>query len=100
MVVLTQLYICFIAYMHVHETEKQRRIEMLNECILLGTCYHFYMLVDPNIEQSLKDDLGTSIVVFISSLLGINTLIIIGVNIQAICHKLKLRKLRKLAEAR
>ena len=100
MLALTMVYLCFIAHMNFHETVRLRRIEMLNECILIGICYHFVLLIDPYYEQELKEFLGKSIFTYIIALLGINTLIIILVNYEAVCRKLKLRKMRKLAEKR
>ena len=42
----TLAYICFISHLNVHETPRQRRIEMMNEVILVGICYHFYLFAD------------------------------------------------------
>ena len=54
---------------------------MVNEVILVGICYHFVLFADPIWEDDMRDNIGTSVVGFVLTLLGINTLIIIGVNI-------------------
>lgn len=71
---------------------------MMNEVILVGICYHFVLFANPIWEDDMRDQIGTSVVGFVLALLGVNTLIIIGVNIQTIKRKCHLRKLRKDAE--
>ena len=72
---------------------------MLNECILLGLCYHFILFIDPIWDRDLKDQVGTTAIVLISTLLGINGLVILIVTIQSLKRKFELRKLKKIAEA-
>ena len=73
---------------------------MMNEVILVGICYHFILFADPIWDEDLREAFGTSVVGFVLSLLGINTLIIIVVNIQTIRRKCYLCKLKKQAEKR
>ena len=96
----TLAYICFISHLNVHETPRQKNIEMMNEVILVGICYHFILFADPIWDEDLREAFGTSVVGFVLSLLGINTLIIIVVNIQTIRRKCYLCKLKKQAEKR
>ena len=95
---MTLVYISFISHMSLHETPGQKQIEMMNEIILVGICYHFILFANPIWGDNMRDTIGTSVVGFVLGLLAINTLIIIGVNIQLISRKLYLRKIKKQAQ--
>lgn len=98
MTTMTLVYICFLGHVRIHESRHLSRIEMLNEYILLCLSYHFIYFIDPAWSFDFKDRVGDSAVVFVSLILGINTVIIIAVNIASIRRKLHLRFLRKKAE--
>ena len=68
---------------------------MMNECILVILCYHFVLLVNPVWPNETRDQLGTSVIFFVCLLLGVNTLIIIWVNIMMIKSKCRIRKLKQ-----
>ena len=93
----TLAYVCIISHLDVHETPRQRRIEMMNEVLLVCICYHFIFFADPRWDDYWREIFGQSCLVFVLAILGINTLIIIGVNILAIKRKCYLRKLKKQA---
>ena len=88
-------YICYISNMDFYETTSQRRIEIINECILIILCYHFVLFVNPVWPNEFRDKLGTSAIFFVSLLLGLNTLIIFWVNIIMIKSKCRIRKLKQ-----
>lgn len=67
----------------------------MNECLLVCLCYHFVIFADSIWSRELRENVGTSTVVFVVSLLGINTLIITALNIKAISLKCKRRKALK-----
>ena len=94
----TLLYVCYISSSSFHMTPIQRRFEIMNECILICVCYHFFLFANPIWSEEFREQLGTSVVSFVGLLLGINTLIILGVNTQLVCRKLYLNKLKKKAE--
>ena len=88
-------YICYISNMEFYETKSQRKIEMINEYILVILCYHFILLVNPVWSNELRDRLGTSVIFFVGLLLCLNTLIIMWVNIVMIKSKCRIRRLRQ-----
>ena len=47
MLYTTLFYITFITQMSFYETTAMRRIEVMNECILVGICYHFVLFANP-----------------------------------------------------
>ena len=94
----TLLYVCYISSSNFYMTPMQRRLEIMNECILICVCYHFVLFANPIWSDGFREQLGTSVVSFVGLLLGINTMIIIGVNWQLGCRKLYLKKLKKKYE--
>ena len=46
----TLLYICYIINMGFYESNSHRQIEIMNECILVGVCYHFVIFANPNFD--------------------------------------------------
>lgn len=98
-VLLTTLFhLCYLAHARIHETRSLRQIEMLNECIYVCFCYHFFFFVDPVWSKCFNEKAGHSAIASICLILGINTVLILSLNVRALYHKLRLRKLRKLAE--
>ena len=88
---------CYIASVRFHETTAQRRIEIINEFILMMLCAHYVAFTNPVFvwEKVTRDSLGTSIIVFVCTLLGVNTLVILGVNVMAVkaaCRKRAAKK--------
>ncbi len=67
----------------------QRRIEVMNEFFLMAICYHFVLFANPVWEQSLREKIGTSVIVFVCVLLGVNGVIMILVNCKALYLKVK-----------
>ena len=86
MILLSVVYIGYISQMSFYETSFQRRIEVINEWILLGMVYHWLAFLNPIIfeDHSMMKSLGESVISFITSLLGFNLLIIIWVNIKVV----------------
>lgn len=96
----TLLYVCYISNMSFYESHSHRRIEMMNECILVGVCYHFVIFANPNFNITIRYKLGLSMIAFVSALLGVNGTVIFWVSIAAIKRKLKLKKMKKQAKER
>ena len=94
---MTLLHACFIGHLGVHETLEFMLVEIMNECILLGLIGHFILFVSPDWNQELRQNVGTSAIVLISTLLLINSLVILSVSLKACKRKLELRKMRKEA---
>ena len=52
----TLVYICYLGHGDcIHETPRQRQIEMMNECLLVGICYHFVLFANPVWQDELRD---------------------------------------------
>lgn len=81
--------------MRYYESVSQRRIEIANECILMGIIYHFILLADPSLNIAMRDEVGNSTITFVSSLLAFNTLVIFVVTLKSILRKCYLSKLKK-----
>ena len=79
--------------MSFYETRFQRRVEVVNEFLLLCLSYHFVLFVDQRFDSKKQVDFGTSAIVFINILLGLNTLIILGVSIKSIAQKIRIKLL-------
>ena len=85
----TLLFICYIANVRFHESTQQHRIEIVNELILVCLCYHFVLFADQMWEMSFRDHVGSSTVVFVMLLLGLNTVLILIINARLIKLKVK-----------
>jgi len=85
----TLLFICYIANVRFHESTQQHRIEIVNELILVCLCYHFVLFADEMWEMSFREHVGSSTVVFVMLLLGLNTVIILFINARLIKLKIK-----------
>ena len=95
MLYMSLLQVSYISQMRYYESVSQRRIEIANECILMGIIYHFILLADPNLNLAMRDEVGNSTITFVSSLLAFNTLVIIVVTVKSILRKCYLSKLKK-----
>ena len=84
----TMLYVCYISNMNFYESKNHRRVVVMNECILIGVCYHFVIFANPNFDIRIRFILGHSVIAFVCLLLAVNGIVIIGVNIEAIKRKL------------
>lgn len=98
MLYTTLLYICYISNMRFYESNSHRRIEIMNECILVGVCYHFVIFANPDFDIAIRHKLGFATITFVSALLAVNSLVIVWVSIAAIKRKLKLKKMKRQAE--
>lgn len=67
----------------------------MNECLLVCLCYHFVIFANTIWSPELRSNVGTSTIIFVVSLLGINTLIITALNFKAIKLKCKRRQAHK-----
>ena len=81
-----------------YQSPFQRRIEIMNECFLVCLCYHFLVFAEVVWTAKFRKIVGTSTIVIVSTLLGINTLIIMSINSKAI--KLKCKRRQALKEAK
>ena len=54
----TLAYVCVISHLDVHETPRQRRIEMMNEVLLVCICYHFIFFADPRWDDYWREIFG------------------------------------------
>lgn len=80
-----------------YETPNARRAEIVNECFLVGICYHFVIFSIPIWDSELRQIAGTSCSSLVFGLLAFNTVIIIVVSFMAIKRKCYLKKLKKQA---
>ena len=82
---MTTLYMCYVVNVRFHESTAQRRIEVINEFLLAMLCTHYVAFTNPVFvwEKVSRDGLGTSIIVFVCTLLGVNTLVILTVSVMA-----------------
>lgn len=96
----TMLYVCYISKMGFYESKSHRRVEVMNECILIGVCYHFVIFANPSFDISIRHKLGYSIITFVCFLLFVNLIVIIGVNIETIKRKLMLKRMKREAKER
>ena len=85
----TLLFICYISNVRFHESTQQQRIEIINELILICLCYHFVLFADQMWEMSFREHVGSSTVVFVLVLLGLNTMLILFINARLIKLKVK-----------
>lgn len=51
----TLIYIVYISQMGFYETVSNRRIEIMNESILVALCYHFVIFADPSWDIDLYE---------------------------------------------
>lgn len=98
MLTISLAYLSYISRQTFYMSPFQKRVEMLNEGLLLVLCHHFVLFVDPWLpsQEGLKSarDIGRSAIAFIVLLLAANTAIILAVN----CRQVKLRVKKKLNE--
>ena len=74
------LYICYIVQMPFYESIVQRRIETVNEILLLCICYHFTVWNELIVDIPCRETLGTLMIGFVIALLAFNSIIILFVN--------------------
>lgn len=89
-------YLCYISQVRFHESLLQKRMELLNEWILVCLCYHFVIFADSSWERIIYDKVGLSTIIFVCILLGANMIIIMFANIKMIIFKCKVRMTDKL----
>ena len=99
MTVSTMGYMCYIVQMSFYESIAQRRIETLNECLLLLICCQLAIFSSLSLDDLTYEDLGDSVVVVVLLLLGFNSLIIVVVNIKVVTEYCRRRKLIKKRDA-
>ena len=61
----------------------QRRVEMLNECLLVFLCSHFILFLDVKLKQDEFEKvlaIGRSAIAFVVLLLAMNMAIILAIN--------------------
>ena len=95
MLVTTLLHAIYISRMPFYETRFARRVELFNEILLMMTCCHFFIFVDPTVRRKEKDLVGTSAIAFISFLLGVNALIILVLAFTSWKRNRYLKKMKK-----
>ena len=92
----TLIYICYISQVRFHESLLQKRVELLNEWLLVCLCYHFVIFADSSWSRYIRDKVGLSTISFVCLLLGANIVIIIFANIKMIIFKIKVKITDKL----
>lgn len=91
----TLAYLCYISQMPFYNGPMQRRVEITNECLLVCLCYHFVIFADIVWGPEIVKAVGTSTTVFVCTLLGVNIMIIMWMNVYAIKLRCKRRIARK-----
>ena len=95
MIYSTIFYLTYITNMSFYETASQRRVEVMNECILVAICYHFVIFAIPSFKIETREILGTSVICFVCLLLTANTILIITVTFSATKQRLRKNRARK-----
>ena len=87
------MYLCYITNMPFYESQFMKRLETMNECLLVCQIYHFVLFADIIWSADARLDFGLSALIFIIALLSINMLIILAVSIKKIVQVIR-RKLQ------
>ena len=77
----------------------QMKLEVINEVILILMCYHLVLFNLTTLDSNLIKQLDLSLRVHIFTLIGLNTLVIMFNFVMKTIKKVKLRKMKKQAQA-
>lgn len=95
MIYSTIFYLAYITNMSFYETTSQRRVEVMNECILVAICYHFVIFANPSFKIETHEILGISVICFVCLLLTVNTILIAIVTFSATRQRCRRNRARK-----
>jgi hypothetical protein len=92
---LNLFYVMYLGLVRPHDVSQMTSSELVNESILMLTCYHFILFTDFVDNLQTRINLGWSLAAFIGLLLAFNVAMILTANISHLRRKYTLWKLRK-----
>jgi hypothetical protein len=94
---LNLAYIIYLGLVMPHDTVSMTSSELVNESILMMTCYHFILFAGLVYDVEAKTSIGWSLAAFVALLLVFNVAVILFANIRQFRAKFTLWKLRRKA---
>lgn len=87
------LYLSYLSNDMLFEERLQSRLEMLNELLFLGLCYHMVLLSNIITEYAVRDAIGWSFIYGSVCLVAINILILFYLGLSSLLQKCRLKLL-------
>lgn len=96
------LYLSYLSFSQLFENLLSARLEILNELFFLFLCYHMVLFANLVAEFEVRESIGSSFIYCSLIMVGINFIIIIGLNVLMLLRKCRksylLKKQKKLIE--
>lgn len=94
------LYLSYLSHSLLYESSFSSRLEIFNEVVFLFLCYHMVLFANLVTDFEVREYIGWSFIYSSLFLVGVNTLVIMGVNVMTLLlkckRKFKERKQKKL----
>ena len=92
---LNLAYIIYLGLVVPHDVVNMTRAELMNESILMITCYHFILLAGLVYDVEARTSIGWSLAAFVGLLLLFNVTVILSANLGQLRRKFSLWVLRR-----